>query len=79
MARFAHLSGALFGYLAVRRSWIWSDPVAGLGAWRDRRERERAGSERERLDELLAKINREGIQSLTGRERAFLKRVSQRR
>jgi membrane associated rhomboid family serine protease len=79
VARFAHLSGALFGYLAVRRSWIWGDPLARISAWRERREEEQAGSEKERLDELLAKINREGIASLTGRERAFLKRVSQRR
>lgn len=79
VAHFAHLSGALFGWAAVRRSWIWSDPLASLAAWRERRGHERAGSDKERLDELLAKINREGIQSLTGRERAFLKRVSQRR
>jgi membrane associated rhomboid family serine protease len=79
VARFAHLSGALFGYLAVRRSWIWGDPLARISAWRERRDEEQAGSEKERLDELLAKINREGIASLTGRERAFLKRVSQRR
>jgi membrane associated rhomboid family serine protease len=79
VARFAHLSGALFGYLAVRRAWIWSDPAAGISAWRVRRQRDRVGSEKERLDALLEKINREGIHSLSGREKAFLKRVSQRR
>jgi hypothetical protein len=34
--------------------------------------------EQRRVDELLAKISREGIQSLTRRERKFLQRVSKK-
>jgi len=79
VASFAHLSGALFGYLAVRQAWIWRDPLADLDAWRGRRAQEREVDEARQVDEVLAKIAREGIQSLTARERALLKRASQRR
>lgn len=79
MASFAHLSGALFGFLAVRRRWIWNDPVAVVEEWRERRDEERRQGDEDRLDDLLAKINREGIHSLSESERSFLKRVSKRR
>jgi membrane associated rhomboid family serine protease len=78
VAAFAHLSGAIFGFLAVRLGWIWRDPVAEVGDWRERRAEARAASDEERLDALLAKINREGIHALSPAERAFLKRVSHR-
>lgn len=76
VATFAHLGGALFGYVTVRTGWIWRDPVEGFQGWRTEREGERQIADQERLDELLAKINREGIGALSSRERAFLKRVS---
>jgi len=79
VASFAHLSGALFGYVAVKQSWIWKDPLAEVEVWREKREEARAKDDDERLDELLARINRDGIHTLSERERAFLKRVSQRR
>jgi membrane associated rhomboid family serine protease len=79
VASFAHLAGALFGFLAVRRAWIWRDPVRELGHWRERLRSEQAASDEERLDQLLEKISREGIHSLSAREKAFLKRASQRR
>lgn len=79
VAHFAHLAGALFGYLCVRQSWIWRDPLAEVDEWRQRSDAERQASDEERVDELLAKINREGIQALSSRERAFLKRISERR
>jgi len=79
VASFAHLTGALFGYLAVRAGWIWRDPVAEVGDWRERRAEARAASDEERLDTLLAKINREGIHALSSGEREFLKRVSNRK
>jgi membrane associated rhomboid family serine protease len=79
VARFAHLSGALFGYLAVKRSWVWRDPLEEVERWRDRKAEERSATDEERLDELLAKINREGIHALSERDRAFLKRASQRK
>lgn len=79
VASFAHLTGALFGYLAVRAGWIWRDPLAEVGDWRARRAEARAVSDEERLDTLLTKINREGIHALSTGERAFLKRVSSER
>lgn len=78
-ANFAHLTGALIGFLAVRRRWIWGDPLAVLRSWRERRSSARGVTDEARLDELLQKINREGIHALSSRERAFLKRVSGRR
>lgn len=79
VATFAHLSGALFGYLAVKRSWIWRDPLAEVEVWREQRAEARAAGDEERLDALLQKINREGIHALSSAEKAFLKRVSQRK
>ncbi|MEW6072340.1 MAG: rhomboid family intramembrane serine protease [Planctomycetota bacterium] len=79
VAHFAHLSGAAWGFLLARQGWIWRDPVQVVGEWRAGREAERARDDEARLDELLAKINRGGIGSLSAGERAFLKRVSKRR
>jgi len=79
VAHVAHLTGAALGYAAVRTSWIWRDPVAVVAAARARRAGETDAQNRERLDSLLAKIAREGIGSLSGREKAFLKRMSKRR
>lgn len=79
VARFAHLSGALFGYVAARRGWLWRDPVQELEHWRERRVEAQEASDEQHLDELLVKIKREGIHALSPRERDFLKRVSSRR
>lgn len=78
VARFAHLAGAGFGYASVRRGWIWRDPLREVEGWRERKREEQESTDEERLDALLQKISREGIHSLSSRERAFLKRVSQR-
>lgn len=79
IAWLVHLVGAAYGFLAVRRRWIWADPLEGLGRWRSRRQAERAAHDERRLDELLARIQREGMGSLSGSERSFLKRVAGRR
>ena len=79
VASFAHLSGGLLGFLAVRRGWIWRDPLERLDAWREQRVSARREGDQERLDELLVKIKREGIHSLSTRERSFLSRVSKGR
>jgi hypothetical protein len=79
VASIAHLTGAVMGYAAVKTGWIWRDPIALLSAARARRAGESEAQSRERLDLLLAKIAREGIGSLSGREKAFLKRMSKRR
>lgn len=79
VAHFAHLSGALFGYVAVKRGWVWRDPVQEVEGWRERRAEAQEASDEERLDALLVKIQREGIHTLSARERDFLKRVSGKR
>ncbi len=82
IGHFAHLGGMLFGYLWLkaggpRRAWPgW--PGAGRGG----RARFRvvggappgAGARRrERVDEILEKISREGLQSLTAEEQEILR------
>jgi membrane associated rhomboid family serine protease len=76
--RFAHLAGALFGFLAVRRGFVWRDLFEEAEGRRRTRRAEAAASDEARLDELLARIHSEGIQSLSEREKAFLKRISKR-
>jgi membrane associated rhomboid family serine protease len=78
VASFAHLTGAAIGYLAVRTGAIWRDPIEGLTRARAGRAAQSRADSREKLDALLAKINRDGIGSLSGREKAFLKRMSKR-
>ena len=74
----AHLSGAAFGFVLVRKGLIWRDPVQAVEAWNEERQEHKREKDGERLDDLLAKINREGIHSLSASEKAFLKRVSKR-
>ena len=79
VAYLAHLVGAGWGFLLAKRGWIWKDPLEKVEEWREDRDQARAADDERRVDDLLAKINREGIQSLTSRERAFLKRASKKR
>ena len=79
VAYLAHLTGAAWGYALVKLGWIWRDPLESLEAWRARSRERNALADEQRLDELLKKINREGIHSLTAREKAFLKRASKGR
>lgn len=78
VAYLAHLAGAGWGFLVARTGWIWADPLEILEERRARGAAQREAADRERVDRLLEKINREGIHSLTAQERAFLKRVSKR-
>lgn len=79
VAHGVHIGGALWGFWIARRGWIWHDPLVALEARRRARREERRISDEERMDQLLAKISREGMGSLTRSERAFLKRVSSKR
>jgi membrane associated rhomboid family serine protease len=84
IAHFAHLGGMLFGLLwfAVERGGGGVPALSGRGPLRGWGERLRAlGRARDdrRMDALLAKVNERGIGSLTGREKAFLHRVSRER
>jgi membrane associated rhomboid family serine protease len=79
VAFLVHLTGAAFGFVAVKAGWIWFDP---LSAWQKRRADkvvEDAEQDEQRLDRLLQQIHDRGIGSLSGREREFLKRMSSRK
>ena len=56
-ANFAHLSGALFGFLAVRRRWIWRDPMAALEDWRERRSQQSELSDEAALDQQIGRAH----------------------
>lgn len=79
VAHFVHLGGAAYGFLAVRSGLIRRDPIEALERRRAVREVERAAEDEVRMDQLLDKIHREGMGSLTKAEREFLKRTSARR
>lgn len=74
-----HLTGAAYAFVAARSGLLWKDPME---AWEERRSRaveRRQVDDEERLDRLLERIHKEGMHSLSRRDREFLKRVSSRR
>ena len=76
VANMAHLGGLLFGFLVVR---FGSRMLAGVATW-VREGADRVGAEEEhRLDEILDKVHRHGVNSLSGSEKRFLKRMADRR
>jgi hypothetical protein len=76
-----HLSGAAWGYLAVKRRWIWIDPLEGWTRRRNQRIAAQEARDKQRLDQLLVQIHDpdRGLNSLSQRDKAFLKRVSARK
>jgi len=83
VARFAHLGGLLIGYIYIRYERLSYPFRRMLARWRnDRREteRKRRAADLEwsahEVDRILDKISREGMESLTSDERAFLARRS---
>ena len=82
VAQQVHLAGALVGWLAV--GGFGRGELPGfLLRWRQKRARKLADRAREadaaveaELDRILAKIGREGMTSLTAREREFLHKRS---
>jgi membrane associated rhomboid family serine protease len=78
-AHLVHLGGIAYGFLAVKTGLIRKDPVEILARRRAVADVERAASDAARVDQLLEKIAREGIGSLSKAEREFLKRASARR
>lgn len=74
----AHLAGAGFGFLAARRHWVWQDWGAVVQQQVAAKQAKDRASDEAKLDELLVKIQKNGINSLSPREREFLKRMSGR-
>lgn len=78
-AHFVHLGGVVYGVLAVRLGWVYKDPVETFERKRAVRDMVRASDDEARMDQLLDKIHRQGMSSLSGSEKDFLKRMSSRR
>jgi len=85
VAHFAHLSGMLIGYLYLKKEWNLFDARSYLDDLRRRRKiklvRERQNhlqQERDEVDRILDKINREGMESLSRQELKVLHRASSR-
>lgn len=74
-----HLTGAGYGFLTARMGWIFLDPFEAWARRRDELRAEREVLDESKLDELLERIHREGMTTLSRREKEFLKRVSARR
>ena len=73
-----HLAGMAFGFFAARRGWIYFDPKAWWSARRVQRVQEVQASDEQRLDQLLERIHRDGIHTLSQRDKDFLARMSKR-
>ncbi len=76
-----HLAGVLVGWLAVGGFQRFAGPWQGWGRkWAQQKEQKWINRQRQveqELDRILAKISREGMQSLTAAERKFLQKRSQ--
>lgn len=79
VAVWVHLAGAAWGFAAVKRGLIWRDPLEAARSWKEERRQKGEADDRERLDRLLQQIHDEGMNSLSARDKAFLKRVSSRK
>ena len=78
IATFAHLGGAVAGFVLIRYGWVMRNALDRWETYRVECEDREDRRVRERVDELLAKVSREGLHKLTGSERAFLMRASKR-
>ncbi|BBO17564.1 membrane associated serine protease [Candidatus Brocadia pituitae] len=78
VAHFAHLGGLLYGFLFVR---YFHRVEVYLRKWRVHQQGKEMMKDHElraKVDEILDKVNREGLRNLTWRERSFLKSASKR-
>ncbi|MDO8141307.1 MAG: rhomboid family intramembrane serine protease [Candidatus Brocadiales bacterium] len=78
IAHFAHLGGLIYGFLFVKYSYR---VVEYLKKWQIHHQEKEIMKEQEirvKVDEILDKVNREGLRNLTRRERNFLKSASKR-
>ncbi|UCC79810.1 MAG: rhomboid family intramembrane serine protease [Candidatus Zixiibacteriota bacterium] len=83
VAHFAHLGGALFGFLYLRynmrwrlRKWSVSEFVQRLREERVTRKREEGDKLMDEVDAILDKINKVGYENLTRREKKILEKAS---
>ena len=78
VAHFAHLGGIIYGFLFVRYSYRVFEYLRKRQIQHHEREIVKEKMLREKVDEILDKVNREGLQNLSWRERNFLKNASRK-
>lgn len=78
VAHFAHLGGLVYGFLFVRYSYRVVEYLKKWQVYQHEKELVKERELRAKVDEILEKVNREGLQNLTWRERSFLKSASKR-
>ncbi len=77
-AHLAHVGGFAVGWLFLRLERAVGEFRRRREAGRTRREERKDAETSAMIDELLAKVGRDGLQSLSEREREFLRRESKR-
>ena len=75
VATMAHLGGLLFGFLYVHGAPMWERVAIRITRLRPRR----TETDERRLDNILDKVHRKGMHSLSWGERRFLRGMSKRR
>ena len=78
VAHYAHLGGLIYGFLFVRYSYRVSEYLKKLQIYQHEKELMKDQELRAKVDVILEKVNREGLQNLTWREKNFLKTASKR-
>ena len=78
VAHYAHLGGLVYGFLFVRYSYRVSEYLKKLQIYQHEKELMKDQELRAKVDVILEKVNREGMQNLTWREKNFLKTASKR-
>ncbi len=76
VAHFAHLGGLLYGFLFVRYEPRFSNYLMSWQAQQHEKEYRKERNLKRKVDQLLDKVNREGMRNLSRKERAFLKNAS---
>jgi membrane associated rhomboid family serine protease len=71
IAHLAHIGGLITGLLMIKRGW-YRKPILDIEGRRRRSSMKRLKEDRERINELLDKVSREGLDSLSKSERTFL-------
>ncbi len=78
VAHFAHLGGLVYGFLFVRYSYRVADLLTKWQIYQQEKELMKDHELRAKVDEILDKVNRDGLRNLTWRERSFLKNASKK-
>ncbi|MFQ5714740.1 MAG: rhomboid family intramembrane serine protease [Candidatus Scalinduaceae bacterium] len=76
VAHFAHLGGLLYGFLFIRYEPKFSNLLISWQIQQQEKEYKKEEELKRKVDQLLDKVNREGMKNLTRKERAFLRNAS---